>query len=617
MKKSVMNGISIALCTVLAVGACGAAVYATAGKKDAAAAETSKESASVEANTDTQKTAKDETVYVIAGADGTVKKIIVSDWIKNTAGLNTVADSTELKDIVNLKGDETYTMNGESARVWDAAGKDIYYQGNITKELPVKLSVSYTLDGKTVSPSELAGKSGKVTIRYNYENTQYETVQIDGKEKKIYVPFVMLTGLILDNDVFTNVEVTNGRIINDGDRIIAAGIAMPGLQENLEIDKAKYEIPSFVEITADCKNFEMSSTVTVATNELFSKLDTAVFDDADGLSKSLDQLTDGMNQLLTGSDALYGGLCTLLEKSSTLINGIDSLAAGAKQLQLGAGELSSGLDELISNNGKLTGGAKTVFNTLLSTVTAQVNAQLGAYGLSVPALTIENYSAELDKLVATLGSEPVHRAMMASLTDEQKQQATLGVLKGYFEAQGLSGAELNAAIAAGAQNQQLLAALQPKINEVLSAAVTEKLTAAQEQVKAAKAQLVSYQEFYDGVNGYTSGAADAASGAKALDAGINELANGIFTMKDGAPALANGITELRDGSKSLKDGLAKFNEEGVKKLTDAVNGDIAGVLTRMKATVEVSKDYKSFAGIADGSDGQVKFIYRTESVKVK
>lgn len=629
MKKSVVKGLSVALCAALAATACTAAVYAAGNKKDSSAV-SSQKSETTE-NVKAENTAKDETVYVIAGADGAVKKIIVSDWIKNSAGLGAIADKTELSDTVNLKGDETYTVNSDNARVWDAAGKDIYYQGNISKELPVKLNVSYKLDGKSISPSELAGKSGKVTIRYDYENTQYETVEIDGAQKKIYVPFAMLTGLMLDNDVFTNVEIKNGRILNDGDRIIAAGIALPGLQSNLEIDKSKYEIPEYVEITADCRNFELSSTVTIATNELFSKVDTAVFDEADALSASLDQLTGGMKQLLDGSNALYGGLCTLLDKSAVLINGIDELAAGAAKLssgaadlQSGASELSSGLNKLTENNAKLTGGAETVFNTLLATVTSQVNAQLSGYGMSVDDLTIKNYKTELNALIAKLGSDEVHTAMMAALTEEQKQQATLAVLKGYFEKQGLSGEQLSAAVAAGAQNPQLLAALEPTINAVLSAAVTEKLSAAAKQVEAARDQLLDYQEFYDGVNDYTSGAADAAAGAGKLNAGstqlkagIDALNAGIFTMKDGAPALKNGITELKNGSKSLKDGLAQFNEEGIKKLTDVVEDDLAGTLTRLKATVEVSKDYKSFAGIADGADGQVKFIYRTDSVKVK
>ena len=283
-------------------------------KKDAVTATTT-------ANTDKDST-KDETVYVLAGADGSVQKIIVSDWIKNALGAALVTDSTGLSDIENVKGNESYTISG-NATVWDAQGNDIYYRGNIEKELPVGMTVTYTLDGKKVSADEIAGKTGKVSIRFDYDNRQYEMVKIDGKEEKIYVPFAMLTGMLLDNEHFRNVEVTNGKIINDGDRTAVVGIALPGLQENLGISKDKLNIPDYVEITADASDFSFGMTVTFATNELFNNFNTSKLDSVDDLTGSIGELSDGMKQLLDGSSALYGGLTTLLDKSKELVSGIN------------------------------------------------------------------------------------------------------------------------------------------------------------------------------------------------------------------------------------------------------------------------------------------------------
>ena len=252
-------------CAVLvgAVGVTALALNADKGEEDKAPESTVTGSSDGE-----EKIQKDETVYVLVGADGSVKKIIVSDWIKNTLGSASLKDKTELSDVVNVKGDESYTVDGDNMKVWDAQGNDIYYQGNIEKELPVGLRVSYTLDGSRISAEDLAGKSGKVTIRFDYQNNQYAMAEIDGKREKIYVPFAMLTGMMLDNGVFSNVEVTNGKLINDGDRTIVAGIAFPGLQSDLNISEDKLSIPSYVEITADVKNFKMSNTVTLATNEI-------------------------------------------------------------------------------------------------------------------------------------------------------------------------------------------------------------------------------------------------------------------------------------------------------------------------------------------------------------
>ena len=144
---------------------------------------------------------KDETVYILTGAGGEVEKIIVSDWLRNPYGSAKLQDRTTLLDVENVKGEETFTASGGKL-VWDAQGGDIYYQGTTDKELPVDVAVTYLLDGRTVTPEELAGKSGRVTIRFDYTNRQFEMMDVGGKQEKIYVPFAMLTGMVLDNDRF-------------------------------------------------------------------------------------------------------------------------------------------------------------------------------------------------------------------------------------------------------------------------------------------------------------------------------------------------------------------------------------------------------------------------------
>ena len=349
MNSKIKKALAAVLCCTVIIGGVGVSVYAmTSGKKE----EKQEEKASLQESENDAALVKDETVYVLAGADGSVEKIIVSDWIKNAVGSSSITDKSELTNVENLKGDETYTMNGDTMRIWDAQGNDIYYQGNIEKELPVDLRVSYKLDGKAIAPADLAGKSGKVTIRFDYKNNQFQTVEIDGEQEKIYVPFAMITGMLLDNDIFTNVDVSNGKLINDGNRTVIAGIAFPGLQSNLNVDKEKFEIPDYVEITADVKDFEMTNTVTIATNEIFNRLNTDKLDSVDELTDSLSELTSAMDQLMNGSSQLYDGLCTLLEKSGTLISGINQLADGAIKLKEGAGALNAGANDLADEIGR-------------------------------------------------------------------------------------------------------------------------------------------------------------------------------------------------------------------------------------------------------------------------
>ncbi|MBR6902802.1 MAG: hypothetical protein IKN39_02810 [Clostridia bacterium] len=706
MKNNMVRIISLCLCAVLVIGTVGIAAFAQEGK-DKTAEKTEAEVASPVA--ENEDISKSETVYVLADADGSVSKIIVSDWIKNTLGATQINDTTDLSDVVNIKGDNSYKLGGEGSRVWDTEGNDIYYQGNIQKELPVDLKVTYKLDGKSISTNELKGKSGKVTIRFDYKNNQYETVNIGGENVRIYVPFAMLTGLILDNDTFRNIKVSNGKLINDGSRTVVVGLSFPGLRDNLDIDPDKFNIPDYVEITADAKEFSLGMTVTVATNGLFNSLDTSKLNDVSSLKTSLSELSDGMAQLLDGSSKLYDGLCTLLDKSKELVAGIDKLTAGALalkngaseldggigQLQNGVNELATGLNTLAANNETLNGGAKLVFDTLLATA----KTQLTAAGLSVPDMTPENYAAVLNGVIDSLDSEKVYSAALGTVTegveakrDYIKSQVTTAVTA-QVEAQvtaavrynvsgqvipaatGMSKDSYEQAVSAGLVDEATQTAVNNAIDTQMatdavkslistnvaaqmdsadikalieqnteahvkkaiadtmaSDEVQLKLAAASsgaKQVISLKTSLDSYNAFYLGLQTYTAGVTQAAGGANELkagaaslkggsaklSAGADKLYNGILTMKNGTPALVDGVTELRDGSMKLSGGLKEFNEKGVQKLIGVVNGNLTGLIERLKATVKVSKNYKSFAGLPDGMDGQVKFIYRTGEIE--
>ena len=732
MKNRATKFISLALCAVVLFAAVGTSVFALAG--EGKESEDENQETTINASAEAE-TSKDETVYVLAGADGTVQKIIVSDWIKNAMAADSLEDKTELSDIENIKGDESFTLGGDNSCVWDAQGNDIYYQGNIEKELPVQMSVCYTLDGQAIAPEALAGQSGHVTIRFDYQNMQYEEVLLDGKTEKIYVPFTMLTGMLLDTEVFRNVTISNGKLINDGDRIAVVGIAFPGLQEDLAISKEKLDIPDYVEISADVENFEMGMTMTLATTELFGTIDSDKLD-LHELSDAMAELTDAMDQLMDGSSQLYDGLCTLLEKSGDLVSGINKLAegaaqlkagaesldSGAAQLQAGAAQLSSGLNTLNANSSSLNGGARQVFSSLLS----MANTQLSEAGLSVPALTIDNYASVLDGVIASLDDTAVYQAALEQVTatvnanrgmiEEKVTEAVQAQVEAEVSAQvtaavqetvtqavheneaqfraaviqqalGMTVEEYKAAIEAGlvtqeqqdAVNAAVEAAMQAEIDarmqreeiqaqinavtqqtvgeqmqsdeiqaliasntelqvqqaisEAMSSdAVQAQLSAAAEGAKsviALKSSLDSYNAFYLGLITYTSGVSSAAAGANELktgadalkagtselSAGAAELLQGIQTMKDSAPALVDGITQLRDGSMELSDGLKQFNEEGIQKLIEAVDGDLDGLSNRIRVTADVAKHYTSFSGISEDMDGDVKFIYKTDSIE--
>ena len=727
MNKKVTKIIAICLCAALCLGGAGVAFAQTGSKQESAQPTAAQKAADLQ-----QKISKDETVYVLAGADGSVQKIIVSDWLKNELGSASLTDKSGLSNIENVKGDESYSINGDNMTVWDAQGNDIYYQGDIQKELPVGLTVRYTLNGKAVSPEQLKGQSGKVTIRFDYENRQYETVQINGQNQRIYVPFAMLTGMILDNDTFRNVTVSNGKLVNDGDRTVVVGLAFPGLQENLNLSRDQLSIPSSVEITADVTDFSLGMTVTLACNDLFSQLGDADLGSLDAAG-SLNKLTDAMDQLLNGSSALYDGLTTLLDKSGELAAGVeelaqgaaaikagaDSLDEGAAELKAGLADLSEGLNKLSANSAALNGGAEQVFNSLLETATAQIRAK----GLTVPDLTIENYAEELNKLIKSLDETTVYENALtqvtaavekqrplitqkvtaavrqeveAKVTAAVKTEATTAAQAQVAEnvirtATGMTKKDYDAAVAAGqipqATQDAVNAAIQaqlsdPDVQKQINATVeaqmasetvkntikaqtdaqmrTEKVQAAisqnvelqvkkaiaenmasdavQKQLQAAsegsktlialKASLDDYNAFYLGLLDYTAGVDEAAKGSNELYAGAGDLKDGtaelragaaklyagVLQLKDGTPALVSGVTQLKDGAMQLSEGLQQLNKEGIQKLTKLLQDDLGDLTARVQATIDVSKDYRSFSGISDDASGQVKFIYRTDEI---
>lgn len=305
---------------------------------------------------------KEETVYVVADADGTPDNVIVSEWLKNKEGKETLKDASDLKDIKNVKGSESFTQNGTEL-TWEAKGKDIYYQGTTDKELPVTEKVTYYLDGREIKPEDIAGKSGKVTIRFDYTNHAKTTQTVDGKKQEVYVPFTVMTGMILPED-YSNVEVTNGRIISDGSRKIVVGVAMPGLKDSLAIKKGdldeEIEIPDYVEVTADVENFSLDMTMSVVMNDLLGSTDLDEAFDLTELEEDLNTLSDSSKQLVDGSTDLAEGLDTLKSSMKEFASGVTTLKDGINHYTTGASALNEGINTLKNGAGSLAEGANAL-----------------------------------------------------------------------------------------------------------------------------------------------------------------------------------------------------------------------------------------------------------------
>lgn len=352
---------------------------------------------------------KDESVYLISDANGNVNKTIVVDHLKNKDKKDTLEDASNLSDIENVKGKEKFTQSGDKL-TWQAGGKDIYYQGTATEEPPVTQKVTYYLDGKEISPEDLAGKSGKVKIRFDYTNTTSYTETVNGEKQTVSVPFAAITGLVL-GDGFENIEVTNGKAEVSDSSSVVLGYALPGLKDSLGIKDGDLDgdvnIPEYMEMTADVENFSMPAAMTFVVNASdyvsTDGIDTSDLDDMiNDLKDASTQLQDGSKTLAEGTDTLSDGLSTLQSKLGTFASGVGTLQSGLKTYTDGVSTLSGGLNTLGNSTGALVSGADKLNSGAgqLASGSATLKDGLKSYtdGASTLAAGASNLDAGMDTL---------------------------------------------------------------------------------------------------------------------------------------------------------------------------------------------------------------------------
>lgn len=360
---------------------------------------------------------KDESVYLISDANGNVNKTIVVDHLKNKDKKDTLEDASNLSDIENVKGKEKFTQSGDKL-TWQAGGKDIYYQGTATAEPPVTQKVTYYLDGKEISPEDLAGKSGKVKIRFDYTNTTSYTETVNGEKQTVSVPFAAVTGLVL-GDGFENIEVTNGKAEVSDSSSVVLGYALPGLKDSLGIKDGDLDgdvnIPEYMEMTADVKNFSMPAAMTFVVNASdyvsTDGIDTSDLDDMiNDLKDASTQLQDGSKTLAEGTDTLADGLSTLQSKLGTFASGVGTLQSGLKAYTDGVSTLSGGLNTLGNSTGALVSGAD------------KLNSGAGqlASGSATLKDGLKSYTDGASQLQA--GINKLYNTLDAGLTDKQKAE---------------------------------------------------------------------------------------------------------------------------------------------------------------------------------------------------
>jgi len=473
---------------------------------------------------------KHERVYIVADAEGTVRSLTDSIRLENKDALDVLTDRTLLTAIENVSGSEAFTLDGETL-TWQAAGKDITYQG-FSDKTPVLLPrVTLTLDGAPVSAADLAAREGEATLTVEYPVSEP-------------IPALALSLMILPDTGLSAIRMENASLLSVLGRQVLVGWALPGADDALGLPSsftvsfhADHAVLNWMMTfsTSDpidlvCKELESRITVDAHTElENASSLLTALRDgkelpEINGIAQALPgtinelndglaQLDDGAKQLADGTKELASGAGSLKEGAAALDEGVGKLQSGTVALTLGAnvadqgaGTLLNGLNTLVENNDALNQGAAQLFDAILASANQQLaGAGLEALGITLPALTRENYEE---------------------------------ILSGVLEK------------------------LDPKT-----------MKSAYDQLSALKDSLDQVNQFVSGLSTYTAGVSQAASGAATLKAGTAQLASGVSdlsagvkTLKEGSAALSDGAGTLYDGSVQLQDGAAALRKDGTMNL---------------------------------------------------
>ena len=495
-----------------------------------------------------KKVSKQETVFVNAGADGSISEITVSDWLKNSGALSgTIEDSSNLADIKNVKGEESFTQNGSSVK-WAASDQDIYYQGKSSGGLPVSLNISYSLDGEEMPAKDMVGKSGEVEIKVSYENKSKTEKKVDGKDIEVYTPFAMVTGIVLDNDKFSDVDIDNGKVVNEGDRSIVVGIGLPGLAESLDLDDEHADdIKSEFTVTANVEDFSMGNTFTFVSPSLLDELDLDDIEEIDDLEEKLDDLTDAAGKLVDGSEDMLDGMSTYADKMGELktsvkeyqedgvkklTNGIAALSKNGPKLKKGTEAYTDGAAGLADGANAYVAGAKQIAdgNIALYNAVKDMPSQLSAFDKG-----LRSYTSAIDQMGTKENVSQMKNGARALSTGVTTLNTTLGTLEESY-----------------ANNEAALEALAP-LKDMGDPAVKQALEGLEQltlQQKTAITQLKAA----------TSEESELKKGADSLSAGVDTVMDGLSTLSGKSPELTGASTQINKNIPQLVSNIKKLKE---------------------------------------------------------
>ena len=534
---------------------------------------------------------KNETIYSTLNYNGVIEKTTINTRLSDLEK-GSVVDYTKLDDIKNINGREKFSIDSGTL-TWKSTGKDIFYQGKVTEELPIKVTAKYYLNGEEVNPKKIKGKSGDVKIVYSFTNESYD------KSSGMYTPFVVTTTSIINSDNNTDIDISNGKVVNTGTKNIVTGISAPGLYDSVGLNELKDM--DKVTITYNTTKFSMNEVYFVITPKLLSEVDVNTLSKVDSLNSSLNTLQNGMNELQNGSSTLNDGAKKIENGTKSLNDGLKSATNGMQEVNSGASELNSKVTSInslinalvdVMTNGNSTDSEviervnyeKQVINSYDATILPKIEQLQTLYLGNVQAInTLKNTNESI--------SQVYNQYSLGNFKLDSTDTRALPILSEYFTniltSQGMSSEEIKSTITnlttvkkTYEGNLQLITLLEGNNQALLTS---------KDLIGTVSSKLSELNE-----------------GTNKLSNGTKQINDGLTKLYSGSNELLSGTTNLSNGTNTLNEGIIKINNEGISKLTEYGNKAVT-YKNKVKTLTNLSKNYKGFA--SDNSDSTL-FIYK-------
>ena len=606
IKKKTVKAIAGVLIAALMLTSCGKKAGETTEQTTAADTEAVTEAEEEAVDIDRSKAvfagSREESVSIKAAADGTIKEIKSEILLSDLPEGKPVKDTARLSDILNKEGDEEYVADGDFV-YWENKGVDISYTGKSEEKLPFDVKVTYYLDDEKTAPEEMAGKSGKVKIRFDYKNNTRENVKVDGEAYKVNVPFAFISAVTLDDEKFKNIQVENGKVTKMSGQTMAIGYAFPGLKESLKLDTFDKDInvSDFVEITADATEFALDFTVTMVVSGLLEDIDVASINDARELSDNMKDLGDASDELADAANKLANGANTFGGALNQYISGMNQLNNGATSLRDGLGQINGNTAALVDGANKLSSGLTALDQAIQKVDTSgggisetdMANLQAAFTGLAQDAGTMGQSIGALQQNLAVLSEQVNAVSGQYPDIDTSAAMANINTLSGSLASMGNN-----------------VSTLQSSLQNISTAMEGMKdMTSGLEQLKPTISALASgSNELATGIAAYGQGVSAAYDGAAKLVQGTNQLAGAGGQLSSGYSTLAGGLREYANGMRT-------FDEEGIQELSELAGDDLGVVIKQLKAVKLADDNYTTFSGGRDVKQSTVRFVIETEGIE--